>query len=419
MSPRGGPAEGASMAASALEYAFSNTTISTTFYTGHKLDDDWSPPSPAAAQVLLLAFLGTPTGGLCAAEATRSLSCAEGDESACRSTSGALRQAGIWAVSDATLPNYFTVADADERSAYREAVVAVLNSQKSGSGSLRTVMKLMCANASLAQARTRGYKPGHCTTHDARECSIVNADRLLTFSADCGPGFSGCTGCYAVPLSTPALRPPPMVVLHLLREPVARLVSAFEWCTRMINGIGRPGDTMCASYYLHFAPFKNFSGRLDPASSSNRTALLSHLVRFAVQHWRSYETTRLLDRASLAPQCEVRPGSSTAVGMGSLMARTLESRFAAVGLLENFSTSLVLFQLASGLSFAAGTHVHDKSASEILSESALNRTATLKQDALADSRIRGAVRDDEVVYAAAQLLFERQLQSARELGHHV
>ena len=330
-----------------------------------------------------------------------------------------MRQAGIWAVSDATLPNYFTVADADERSAYREAVVAVLNSQKSGSGSLRTVMKLMCANASLAQARTRGYKPGHCTTHDARECSIVNADRLLTFSADCGPGFSACTGCYAVPVSTPALRPPPMVVLHLLREPVARLVSAFEWCTRMINGIGRPGDTMCASYYLHFAPFKNFSGRLDPSSSSNRTALLSHLVRFAVQHWRSYETTRLLDRASLAPQCEVRPGSSTAVGMGSLMARTLESRFAAVGLLENFSTSLVLFQLASGLSFAAGTHVHDKSASEILSESALNRTATLKQDALADSRIRGAVRDDEVVYAAAQLLFERQLQSARELGHHV
>ena len=164
---------------------------------------------------------------------------------------------------------------------------------------------------------------------------------------------------------------------------------------------------MCASYYLHFAPFKNFSGRLDPSSSSNRTALLSHLVRFAVQHWRSYETTRLLDRASLAPQCEVRPGSSTAVGMGSLMARTLESRFAAVGLLENFSTSLVLFQLASGLSFAAGTHVHDKSASEILSESALNRTATLKQDALADSRMRGAVRDDEVVYAFFYVICNR------------
>ena len=401
-----------------------NTTFSTTFRKRYgKLDDDWRPPSPEAAQVLLLAFLAADSsiGGLCAVEANRSLSCAEGDESACRSTSGALRQAGIWAVSDATLPNYFTVADADERSAYREAVVAVLNSQKSGSGSLRTVMKLMCANASLAQARTRGYKPGHCTTHDARECSIVNADRLLTFSADCGPGFSGCTGCYAVPLSTPALRPPPMVVLHLLREPVARLVSAFEWCTRMINGIGRPGDTMCASYYLHFAPFKNFSGRLDPSASSNRTALLSHLVRFAVQHWRSYETTRLLDRASLAPQCEVRPGSSTAVDMGSLMARTLESRFAAVGLLENFSTSLVLFQLASGLSFAAHaeTHVHNSSAPEVLSESALNRTATLKQDALADSRIMDAVRDDKVVYAAAQQLFERQLQSARELGHRV
>ena len=48
-----------------------------------------------------------------------------------------------------------------------------------------------------------------------------------------------------------------------------------------------------------------------------------------------------------------------------------------------------------------------------------DQRTTLKQDALADSRIRGAVRDDEVVYAAAQLLFERQLQSARELGHHV
>ena len=46
-------------------------------------------------------------------------------------------------------------------------------------------------------------------------------------------------------------------------------------------------------------------------------------------------------------------------------------------------------------------------------------SATLKQDALADSRIMDAVRDDKVVYAAAQQLFERQLQSARELGHRV
>ena len=166
----------------------------------------------------------------------------------------------------------------------------------------------------------------------------------------------------------------------MFRHPLSRLVSAFLWCTTDAPA-GRPTDTMCASYL---------------AQGGNRSGggAAQALREFARRRWGAYEATRLADHALLARECDVRPpvaaarlaaaargggsGGAAAGGkrsrdsaaatpsLGQLVARGLERRFAAVGLLENFSLSLRLFGAASGLDFGSAawrdTHEHDAGA---------------------------------------------------------
>ena len=76
----------------------------------------------------------------------------------------------------------------------------------------------------------------------------------------CGVGYRGYAGCYpasvapaAVPPEPP--RPPPIVLLHVFRNPFSRLVSAFQWCTTdapegwrlsaLLDGAGEMRDQLC------------------------------------------------------------------------------------------------------------------------------------------------------------------------------
>lgn len=360
-------------------------------------------------------------------------------------------QRGAWPVSSSVLPNYFTRGDEGgaERGTYSRAMIAVANSQKAGSTTLRVILSKMCGAAVKATASNatrpnfkhpygpkqcaedEAYEAGACCAGVAREedwasraCHTLIGDRMLALSGECGEGYASCAQCY--PPGHPATAPkapPPLVAVHMFREPIERLVSAFRYCTD-----GWTADALCGMYIKAYP---------------NQTASTStNLITFA-SHWSSYETRRLLDNALLSVDCsaqhadcvhvrgnrEFRDKPQQSLAQHITRAGGLESMFSVIGLLSEEALSLELYSEVTGLPFSAFARVATNTGGGPLAKdkpdpgeetdyapggTLLLSTADLMSFARGSPDILSYLADDLDIYAAAKELFAKQVEAYRK-----
>lgn len=307
-----------------------------------------------------------------------------------------LIQDGTWPIASSILPNFYTTRLNDDdnddyekkRKVYGSALVAMVNSQKAGSTTLRSIMRDMCSiskrytknsNApnmrrpfSVTQcvqeeekendtqfqhdSKTGGCCAGIANEQDwaARACRMFIGDRLLASSATCGKDYRMCSRCYPAAI-TSRTSPPPIVAFHMFREPVERMVSAFTYCTS-----SRPGDPLC--------------GRYSQVYRKNQTSTAGNLLLFA-EYWGSYEARRLLDNPFVSKECSVnhascvrsrrkqqRPTTDDGNGTTTTMALLsdlvtrdagLETQFSLIGILDEMDLSLELLSDVTRLPFSA------------------------------------------------------------------
>lgn len=369
-------------------------------------------------------------------------------------------QRGLWPLSSSVLPNYFTRGDQGgaDLGSYSAALVAILNSQKAGSSTLRHVLGYMCNRAAVVAptnssrpkfrhpygprecAADEGGAPGSCCAGVAdpenwasRVCHTMMMDRMLALTGDCGEGYGRCARCY--PPGHPARAPrapPPVVALHMFREPIERMVSAFRYCTS-----GWTIDALCGMYKASYA--------------NNTESTSSNLIVFA-SHWGGYATRRLLDNALLPLDCsaqhdqcvQVRAANEPITGSdgkphtptnGMLVTRGggLETQFSAIGLLAQEELSLELWSEATGLPFSALSGFKSNQNGGPLAEEARARAAAgvgehaaggthllSTEDLLSFARgspdVLAYLADDIDLYRAAEALFERQVAEYRRRG---
>ena len=177
---------------------------------------------------------------------------------------------------------------------------------------------------------------------------------------------------------------------------------------------------MCANYASRFP-----GGKLDYWADKD-------VEEFATSYWGSYETVRLMDNPLLGLECE--KGHADAVradlakrGVGSAgqaLSRpgVLERMFTAVGLIERFNESMVLFTSATGLPnlFTTAAQLGDVHEDERLPARMRDQGQTLpkvmerlEEGALASAAVQAAIADDVLLYQAAEALFEKQLTALR------
>ncbi|GHP01861.1 hypothetical protein PPROV_000061800 [Pycnococcus provasolii] len=344
-----------------------------------------------------------------------------------------LIQDGTWPIASSILPNFYTTRLNDDnnddyekkRKVYGSALVAMVNSQKAGSTTLRSIMRDMCSiskrytknsNApnmrrpfSVTQcvqeeekendtqfhhdSKTGGCCAGIANEQDwaARACRMFIGDRILASSATCGKNYRMCSRCYPAAI-TSRTSPPPIVAFHMFREPVERMVSAFKYCTS-----GKVGDPLCGRY-----------SKVYP--KENQTSTAGNLLLFA-EYWGSYEARRLLDNPFVSKECnfnhascvrsrrkQQRPttddgnGTTTTTALLSdLVTRDagLETQFSLIGILDEMDLSLELLSDVTRLPFSAlgGSEIKKNAYKARGEDSKSTNTNRSKSDAAASALV--------------------------------
>lgn len=311
------------------------------------------------------------------------------------------------------LPNFYLLPEGDERrSAYKTAPAIFLHIPKAAGNSVKQlfVKQVLLEQRSKQQGQNQQQGKLEQSLHiDTRRAwdQRPSKDALVMYGAF---SFGACANH---PIGKPCAH------YVIFRDPVARIVSEFNYCNSKEVDFG---DQCCTG--------RRGSGGMRGISTVAEWAeergnfMLEHLIHLSPLDWAVREDDEddwhRRDRDKKINPIEtrrLREGPANAANLALALAN-LDNWFAIVGITERYSESLALFSYAlTGTVMpsrvAMSVHTHNQN-----SASGGKNSTTLGNalDATTRDRIERAVEFDRRLYNAANALFDRQIAAFKAAG---